>query len=158
MTPKSRTAYEDTEVAVYKSREGIDKLLRQIGVTAMQWAEGDHPEQPDKLLVALRFIRPEPTPAGTVPLGVRIMIAVPKAKTEKAQDQLLRQYHRVLHFYLKSQVEAVQFGLVQFTEAFLPHLETGNGLTVYQQIAPQYLQAVVQGDIRPLALLPMQAG
>jgi hypothetical protein len=55
---------------------------------------------------------------------------------------------------VKAQLDAIDRGLLQFTEAFLPHLEMGNGLTVYQTIGPQYLQGAAQGEIRPLALLP----
>lgn len=151
-----RTAYEDTKVPVYKTREDIARLLREVGATGLAWMDGDHPHEPGKLLVALRFIRPE---AG-IPLSVRILLAVPRSTLradkarEKEQEQLARQYHRALYYYIKSQLEAVRFGLVQFTEAFLPHLEMPNGLTLYQHIGPQYLQGAAAGDIQPLALLP----
>lgn len=147
-------AYDKTAVPVYKTREEVDKLLRAAGATGMAWMEGDHPQYPGKRVIALRFIRPEKMGTNQVPIAVRMLVPVPAVKVAKEQDQLLRQYHRALYYYLKSQLEAVQFGLVQFTEAFLPHLEMGNGLTVYQQIGPQYLQAASNGEVRPLALLP----
>lgn len=147
-------AYDQTKVDVYKTRGEIDGLLYKAGATGMAWMEGDHPDYPGKRIIAVRFIRPEKLEGQQVPMAVRIMVPVPVAKAQKEQEQLRRQYHRALYYYLKSQLEAVEFGLVQFTEAFLPHLETGNGLTVYQQIGPQYLQAIAQGDIKPLALLP----
>lgn len=151
-----RKPYEDTSVPMYRTREEIAKLLREVGATGVAWMDGDHPQEPGKLLVALRFIRPE---AG-IPVGVRVLIPVPRStlRADKArakeQDQLFRQYHRALYWYLKAQVEAVEFGLVQFTEAFLPHLELPTGQTVYQAIGPQYLQGAALGDIQPLALLP----
>lgn len=153
---QQRIPYEDAKTPVYKSREDITKLLRKVGATGLAWMDGDHPHEPGKQLVALRFIRPE---AG-IPIAVRILLAVPRstarteAAREKEQGQLDRQYHRALYWYVKAQVEAVEFGLVQFTEAFMPHLEMGDGRTLYQTAMPQYLQGAAQGIIPVLALLP----
>lgn len=154
MPAPKRTAYEDTKVDVHKTRGEIDRLLYKAGATGTAWMEGEHPQYPGRRVIALRFVRPEGKAPDQVQLAVRVMIPVPVDKDPKRQEQIRRQYHRHLYYYLKSQLEAVEFGLVQFTEAFLPHLEMGNGLTVYQQIGPQYLQAIRTGEIQMLALLP----
>lgn len=163
MATKARAPYEDTKVPVYKTRGEIDDMLRAAGATGMAWMDGDHPQHPGCRLIALRFIKPEKVDGQTVPVGVRLMVPIPVAESHggrlitfppKEIDQRLRAYHRSMYHYLKAQLDVVARGLVQFTEAFLPHLELPSGQTVYQTIGPQYLQGVAQGDIRPLALLP----
>lgn len=153
MPTKPRTAYEDTKVPVYKTREEIDQLLRKHGATGVMWAEGEHPAHPGKRVVMLRFVQRIAQGAGFVTLGVRIVVPVPTVRDQREQEQLLRQYHRVLLNSVKARFVDIEAGLRTFTEAFFAELEVG-GRTVYEQVGPQYLQAVTQGDIKPLALLP----
>ena len=153
MPTKPRIAYEDTKIPVHKTREEIDRLLRKHGATGMMWAEGEHPAHRGIRIVVLRFVQRLPQGKDSVTIGVRIMVPVPAVRNEREQDQLLRQYHRVLLNSVTARFVDIEAGLRTFTEAFFAELEVG-GRTVYEQVGPQYLQAVLQGDIKPLALLP----
>ena len=62
-------------------------------------------------------------------------------KTEAIRrEQMARATYRALHYWLKSQYEAVQFGLFSFEDAFLSHFEwmlDGQQTTVGRIILPR---------------------
>ncbi|GAI63486.1 unnamed protein product, partial [marine sediment metagenome] len=64
--------------------------------------------------------------------------------------------------YLKSKFEAVESGLVEVMQEFLPHLiiqdKEGKTATMYQIILPQYLKALESGEQGEIKMLPDRAG
>ena len=56
-------------------------------------------------------------------------------------EQMARATYRALHYWIKSQYEAVQFGLFSFEDAFLSHfewmLDNGQATTVGKIILPR---------------------
>lgn len=155
---KQRQAYEDTRVPWYKSRGDIEKMIRDhTGAIGISWAEvTDHPLAPKGgSLVVLRFICPQHLPTGgKVNIGVRIGVPIPPERTEKERQQRANQRHRSLYYWLKAKFDAVRAGIVTFPEEFFPHIEVGGGATVFEQVAPQLVQGLTDGQVRPLALLP----
>ena len=153
MTTK-RKAYQGTEVAVDKSREGITKILRRWGATALQWEEDfatgsallrfRWPVHGEQLQARLRLVAR--TPAKVDARGVR---RSPEA-LEKAREAERRRLHRVAFHWLKAQADAIEAGLFEPATVMLPFLEGGDGRTVGEAMQPML------GELgrRTLALAP----
>ena len=60
-----------------------------------------------------------------------------------ARDEIARLLQRMdctrVGFMVKGQIAAIESGLFEFDEAFLPHMLTENGRTVMQQVAESKL-------------------
>lgn len=80
-------------------------------------------------------------------LGVRIVVPLPKSA--KNVEQSKNQLHRALFYYLKTKFEALNFGLVEFVQEFMPHLvifdKQGRSGTVYQMIGEKITKGYVAG-------------
>jgi len=119
----NRSAYKTTTVPVSRSQEAIRKLLVKYGVIGCQFTENF--ETGD---VTLRFVKEiEETPR-----TVRISLT-----TESNEKQA----YRALYYWMKSQLEAVDFGLLSFEHVFLAHfewlLESGEATTIGQMVIPE---------------------
>jgi len=134
-------AYAATTVAVAKTQEDIRKLLVRHGARGMQLTEIFDPPS-----LALRFqvlIGPDGRQVLAM-VNMEIPTGEEEARNEKQADQFRRQSARALFFYLKSQLEAVDFGLVRFEEAFLAHFEIptkAGTTTVGRRVLPEFLEA-----------------
>ena len=122
-------AYEDTRVSVAQSKAQIEKLLKKFNVKAMRFTT--YPA-----VATLEFVRTQ----GDVILPYRITVK-PKlrefarnAGTEL--DRAERQVWRVVYWWLKAKLEAVEFGLVEFEQDFLPYLllETEKGVSPVAEV------------------------
>lgn len=153
----NREAYEDTSVPWHTSRGQVEQMIRdEAGATNIMWAEvTDHPLAPEGgSLVLLRWIGPLPLAEGrAVKVGVRIGVPIPATGSEKERRQRTNQRHRALYWWLRGKFNAVKSGIITFPEEFLPHIEVGAG-TVFEQVGPQVAQGLLDGNIKPLALLP----
>jgi len=121
-----RKAYKQTKVPVSRSQEGIRKILRKYGVVGYQFTDNLEDNT-----VVLRFVkRVEGTPR-----TVQITLA-----TENNEQQA----YRALYYWLKSQLEAVDFGLLSFEHVFLAHfewvLDSGERTTIGDMILPRLAQ------------------
>ena len=131
-------AYEGTHVPVSRSQEQIRDLLIRHGARGVQFTEDFSAGR-----VSFRCVREEEreAPDGkrvTIPLVVRM--AIPLAPDARAWIRLKgdperrarreRQVMRALFYYLKSQFEAVSFGLRTFEDVFMADLELRDGLTI----------------------------
>ena len=140
---------ESTSVAVSKSRGEIDHLLRAWGAKGIQWSddfEGDS--------VTLRFVWVHD---GTdylarftlgLPAHADLEIAAIDRRTRRTSQRKLevlmaargRREHRLLLFWLKAAMHAVDAGLVTVETLFLPFLEGKDGRTVAEVAVPQLAQ------------------
>ena len=142
-------AYATTAVAVSKTQEDIRKLLVRYGARGMQLTEVFEPPS-----LCLRFqvlIGEEQQVLAMV--NMEIPTGEDEARTDREADQYRRQAARALFYYLKSQLEAVDFGLVRFEEAFLAHFEipTEKGTTtIGRRILPEFVEAQAQAVPRLL--------
>lgn len=138
-------AYENTSVPVAQSKASIEQLLRKYHVGDIRWTESATQE-----IFSVEFNYPiKRERVGTVRVpdargrsvlrdkyevrvvaGVRIQVPWP------SDDREQRRRARVLYWHLKSKLEAVENGVVSFTEEFLPHIHIGGGRTVYEALAP----------------------
>ena len=133
-------AYATTQVAVSKTQEDIRKLLVRYGARGMQLTEVFEPPS-----LSLRFQVPIGDDRQVLAMvNMEIPTGEDDARSEREADQYRRQAARALFYYLKSQLEAVDFGLVRFEEAFLAHFEipTKTGTTtIGRRILPDFVAA-----------------
>ena len=145
-----RQPYQDTEVHWLKSQGEIGALLEKQGIKDFQFSSIG-----SQRILALQFVRPTRQKDGTtLPIPVRITIP-------NVHEDNRNQVHRLLYFWLKSKFEALNFGLVEFTEEFFAHLvvpdQYGQTTTIYRQLAPQYMDGLATGRVPALNLLPERA-
>lgn len=148
------TAYQTTTVSTSKSQESIRKILQEHNVRGVQFGEDFETHS-----ISVRFGKvvngnvrtvsvtmkvPEPpTPKhkrrSTYRYGSRRMV-YDKTPTER-QDQMIRSTYRALHYWLKSQFEAVDFGLLSFEDVFLSHFEwmIGDKMSTVGKLLNPYL-------------------
>lgn len=148
--PRTRKAYEGTSVAVGRSREQIDEILRRWGVTGIQW-EDDY----ERGLAQLRFKWKREDGSGLV-ARFRVELESDEELSELAIDKRNGQFsekkyervraergkreHRVLLNLLKNMFEAIEEGIIPAEALLLPWLEDSTGQTVYDKIEPQLHQ------------------
>lgn len=142
---KRRKAYDGTSVTISRSREEIDTLLRNWGVSGIQW-EDDF----ECGVVNLRFRWDNEG----VHYVARYQIALSSdeeleelaidgrsgkpsdKKFERLKADRGRREHRLLAAFLKNVFEAVEQGVINAEAVFLPWLEDSEGRTVYERIGP----------------------
>lgn len=150
-------AYGNTEVSSYKSQDAIRKILLANGVKGVQFSENFETRE-----IIVKFAKEVQGNLRTVKVSMTIpeppqpkrrrasagrysyrehKIIYNKTPAEK-QEQMARATYRALHYWLKSQFEAVAFGLMSFEDVFLSHFEwmvDGRPGTVGELIRP-YLE------------------
>lgn len=136
-----RTPYQDTSVPVERSKEQIRDSLRSAGAKGVQFEEtwGDEP----RLLVRFAWAMGESFDSVvTVRLEAKPLPPEPNARSgwRISPEQRERQAWRALAWYLKTMLEAAQFGLLKFEDIFLSFVEDGRGLTVGERIIPMLEQ------------------
>lgn len=148
-------AYSDTTVSTQKSRADIDKLLTKWGVDGVQWTtlkgersvvrfQIEHNGAP--LMIRLAVDPPAMAPEEQPEWADEDWEPNPKKAAKEA-----RRLHRMLFWYIKSLLEAVDAGILAVDQAFLSHIEGSKGKTVYEVVGEQ-LQAMVEGGSNRLAL------
>lgn len=143
-------AYRKTTVPWGKSQADITKLLTKNDIHDVRFTFLNSRNE-----LICEFNYPCKIEGKAVNAGVRIVVPIPQTKDP---EQSKNQIHRALFHYLKTKFEALEFGLVEFIQEFMPHLivydKNGNTSTMYQIIKPQYSRGLLtgeQGDIKMLA-------
>lgn len=146
------TAYQNTEVSSYKSQDAIRKILVSHGVKGVQFSENFETREVivkfakdvngNLRTVKVSMVIPEPPkakrPRKRSYRWVRGRMVYDKLPQEK-QEQMARATYRALHYWLKSNFEAVDFGLMTFEDMFLSHFEwmvDGKPVTIGALIEP----------------------
>jgi hypothetical protein len=136
-------AYENTSVPVSRSQEGVRTLLQKHGASQFTFGEAT---VAGKVWVGVEFALNDRSVRMRVPLGKpdddALASKARRSRTKtlgeiraEANEQEARRVWRVLHWSLKARLEAVENGLETFEEAFLAHLVTEDGVTVYEALA-----------------------
>lgn len=151
---------EKTTVSISKSREEIDRLLRNWGCDGIAWSDNFRAG-----MAELRFVWPR----DGVDYVARFSISMPndaelrasdevldgrtgqisEKKLEKLRDSVGKQEHRVLALWLKASLNAVHAGIVQAEVLFLPFLEGKDGRTVAEVAVPQMAE-LLKGSAKRL--------
>lgn len=149
MKKRKLKSYQKTSVNWAKSQAQIGKLLDSVGINDVRFTF----MQSQQSLIC-EFNYPEEVNGKPMNIGVRIIIRIPE---HKDPEQAKNQIHRALYYYLKSKFEALDFGLIEFMQEFMPHLivfdKKGHTQTMYQMIAPQYQKGLLSGEQKDIKLL-----
>lgn len=155
MPKESIKAYKTTKVNWARTQGQIVELLEKKGIKDIQFTflstEKAHQNkiitEEGTFALDTRFIIPYS------PQGIGVRILVPNI-TEQNRNQM----HRLLLWYLKSKFEAIESGLVEVIQEFLPHLviqdKEGKMATMYQIIGPQYMKSLESGEQGEIKMLP----
>lgn len=148
-------AYKGTSVNWSKSQTQITKLLNSLGIYESRFTN-----LADKFALEFRVTENKKVIFKIgVEKGVSIRIVVPfqNFSDEKKRERELNALHRVLFYHIKAKFVAIESGLTEFMEEFMPHLvimdKSGNSSTLGQQLLPKYKQSIESGDQKGLDLL-----
>ena len=141
-------AFANTKISMHQTQDDLDELLLRRGIMASRWSHfaqvGDEPGQ-------VRFEFEWQKAPGRVALGFRVEVAY---KTEAGPKggragTTREQGARALYWHVKNLFDAVDFGLVELDQAFMPHLLLPSGATAYEQLTP-HLDRLEAGDVPAL--------
>ena len=137
---KSTTPYRYTQVRVSASQESIRGLLAKHDTEATRFTFSGE-------LAVVEFIR-QNQPYRITAKGLGI------------DNQSDRQIWRVLYFWLKSKMEAIDFGLMEFETEFLPYAVISDGrksTTIANAVRPRLEAGTLDIDDPFRLLLTMEA-
>jgi len=136
----------NTDVPIEESRSQINLLLRNWGVSGIQWTE-DY--ENNRMMLQFVWRHKE------IPYMAKMVVNLPtdEVLTERAKHkrsgrvledklELLKETrgwreHRVLYIFLKGSFEAIENGIITAEQLFLPWLVGRDGRTVGEVIAPR---------------------
>lgn len=146
MNQNNMKAYKKTKVAWAKTQAKIIKLLNSKKIWETRFTNLQ-----DKFVLEFRAMNDEK------PIAIRIIVPIQNQSTENKQQQELNQMHRVLFHHLKAKFTAIECGLTEFMEEFMPHLiimdKSGNSTTIGQTLLPQYKKSLDSGEQKDFKLL-----
>ena len=125
----ARKPYQDTTVSVASTQQALITLLEKRGIHATRWTT-----YPD--LVRFEF---QPKKQG---IAYRIEMAVEKGYSARQNEQLRRATFRIVYWYVKSKLEAIDAGLADMEREFLPYMITGPERVFFQEVE----DAIKHGD------------
>lgn len=125
MATTALRSYVHTSVSAGRSKENIELLLRRVGAIGFRWDSG------------LPGLDSEGA-SGFEQLAARIKwhghdLAF-RLRIEYANDRGQRQNLRALYWYLKAKIEAIEFGIVDLEQEFLPYMLAPSGQTMYDEL------------------------
>lgn len=139
-------AYRGTTVSWAKTQTKIVKLLNSKKIWETRFTNLQ-----DKFVLEFRAMNEEK------PIAVRVIVPIKVETTEVKQQKELNQMHRVLFHHLKAKFTAIECGLTEFMEEFMPHLiimdKSGNSTTMGQTLLPQYKKNLDSGEQKEFKLL-----
>lgn len=124
-----------TKVATGNSREEIERTLLRYGADNFGYLTGQ--DQATIVFTAhsrqIRFVLPLPD-RNSREFTHTPERGTPRSKTAAADsyDQAVRQRWRALLLIVKAKLEAVQSGLMEFEQEFLPYTVLADGATVFE--------------------------
>lgn len=142
-------AYKTTTVNWAKTQTSIVKMLNSMDIYQTRFTNME-----DKF--AIEFM--SAVEGQSKPVGVRILVPMAyKGDDDKKRQQELNRLHRVLFYHLKAKFVAIESGLTEFMEEFMPHLiimdKRGNSTTMGQVLLPQYKDSIENGEQKDFKLL-----
>ena len=107
--------YEDSKVPIEKSQRDIKSLLARFDVQATRFTSFP-------AYTMLEFVRGVET-GSRVTYRITIQPKLDKVGASVTMwDRAERQVWRVVYWWLKAKIEAIEFGLVEFEQDFLPYM------------------------------------
>lgn len=147
--------YQGTSVNWAKSQTAIVKLLNSKGIYETRFTNLE-----DKFALEFRIGEGKKIlfKVGIVQgLAIRILVPFEKTADDAKRERHLNQLHRVLFYHIKAKFVAIESGVTEFMEEFMPHLvimdKSGNSTTLGQAILPQYKKNLEEGKGNDFKLL-----
>jgi hypothetical protein len=119
-------AYEETEVLVSKSQEGIRKMIYAHKGTGVSFVS-QPPREGFEALVTLDKIG----------YHIRVMANAKSKYSEREKEQEERRVWRVLFWHLKAMFEAADSGVIAVEDIIMPYIVTPDGHTISEHIKPK---------------------
>lgn len=147
-------AFANTKIDVFKTQNDLEALLLKRGINASRWS---HFAETKEIAGQVRFEFSWAPPQKLnepkrQPLSFRVDVEY-KGDFGPAGGQrgtTREQAARALYWHIKNLFDAIDFGIVDLEQAFMPHLVLPSGETAYEKLVPQ-LQALQAGEM-PLLL------
>lgn len=132
MTEQSLKSYAHTSVSPGRTKEQIETLLRKIGAVGFRWDTG------------LLSLKASENACGFEQLAARIRwygndLAF-RLRIEYVTEREQRQNLRALYWYLKAKIEAIEFGIVDLEQEFMPYMLAPSGRTMYDELGGSNLR------------------
>lgn len=150
-----KKSYQGTKVNWAKSQTQIVKLLNSNGIFESRFTNLE-----DRFVLEFRVQGSKKLILGIgMAKGITVRIIVPFQHTTdlKKREAELNRLHRVLLNHIKAKFVAIESGVTEFMEEFMPHLvimdKSGNSTTMGQALLPQYKKQLENGEQKPFNLL-----
>lgn len=123
----SLKSYANTSVGAGRTKEQIEALLHKVGAIGFRWDSGlPYGEEFNGGAVGFEQLAALIRWHGRK-LAFRLRI---EYETERQQRQNLR----ALYWYLKAKIEAIEFGIVDLEQEFMPYMLAPSGQTLYDEL------------------------
>lgn len=90
-------------------------------------------------------------------ITVRIVVPFQSSTDAKKRENELNRLHRILLNHIKAKFVAIENGVTEFMEEFMPHLvimnKAGDSTTMGQALLPQYKKSIESGEQKDFNLL-----
>ena len=154
-------SYKNTNVNWVRSQAEIMKLLEVREIHETRFTNISYETAlragleitKDTTAIMLEFFKPI-TIADGVGGTIPIRIIIPNIPDDEKKRN---QAYRIFFWYLKTKFEAVDTGLIEFEQEFMPHiaLGKGNGVgTMWQSFKEKMLPKIISGEHSDISLLP----
>ena len=154
-------AYKNTGINWTKSQAKIMELLESKDIKETRFTNISYETalraglemQKGCTAIMLEFFKPikiSDGVSGTIP----IKIIIPNIPDDQKKRN---QAYRIFFWYLKTKFEAVETGLIEFEQEFMPHIAIGKGGkgtgTIWQQFKDKVLPRIISGEVSDVNLL-----
>jgi len=143
-------AFSNTKIDVFKTQGELEALLEKRGILASRWSHFGETKDVGGI-VRFEF---EWQPVQSLhdskrqPLGYRIEVEY-KGELGPYGGQkgtTREQAARALYWHVKNLFDAIDFGIVDLEQAFMPYMLLPDGQTAYEKVGPQ-LKALQEGEM-----------
>lgn len=122
----SLRSYANTSVGAGRSKEQIEKLLHKVGALGFRWDSGLPQLRDSENAVGFEQL--------TAALSWHGRKLAFRLRIEYSSDKQQRQNLRALYWYLKAKIEAIEFGIVDLEQEFMPYMLAPSGRTLYDEL------------------------
>ena len=153
-------AYQSTGINWSKSQAQLMKLLEMRDIKETRFTNIFYDTalraglemKEDTCAIMLEFFKPTQLVngvGGTIP----IRIIIPNVPNEERKKN---QAYRIFYWYLKTKFEAIDTGLIEFEQEFMPHIALGKGGgvgTMWQVFKEKMLPKIISGEASDIKML-----
>lgn len=150
-----KKSYQGTKVNWAKSQTQIVKLLNSLSIYESRFTNLE-----DKFVLEFRVQESKKIVLGigfAKGITVRIIVPFVHSTDPKKRESELNRLHRVLFNHIKAKFVAIESGVTEFMEEFMPHLvimnKQGDSTTMGQALLPQYKKQLESGEQKEFNML-----